>query len=134
MTEPNAVTKVFHDATKEKAIAVRPESLQLKRKLTLDATSIARLKQVICRIDGELEVIEMPPAAKGAAPGQAVGVPITDVVTQTQYLLICNSLIVSALRRAGEPLTGKYFALRAGEIKAGKRYRHVDVMELEVTQ
>ena len=57
--------------------------------------------------------------------------PIRDVVTNDQYLLICNSLIVSALRRAGAPLAGKFFAMKSGEIKAGKRYRQVEVYELE---
>jgi hypothetical protein len=116
------------------AVVVRPNQLKLKRKLTMDATSIARLAQVVCRVEGEMEVIEMPPAAKGAPPSEAHAVPILDLVRNEQFLLICNSLIVSAFRRAGEPLTGRYFALRAGDIAVGKRYRHVDVMELEVAE
>jgi hypothetical protein len=31
-------------------------------------------------------------------------------------------------------LTGRYFAIKSGEIKAGKRYRQVDIFELELAQ
>jgi hypothetical protein len=134
MNAPKTVQDLITTATEEKSLAVKPETLKLKRRLTMDATSISRLKQVICRIDGEFESIEMPPAAKGAEPGAAVAVPITDVITQTQYLLICNSLIVSALQRATPPLVGRLFAMRAGEIKVGKRYRMVEVFEVELAQ
>lgn len=115
-------------------VAVRADALKAKRKLTLDATSITRLGQVVCRIDGELETIEMPPQTKGGPVSHAAAVPIFDLVRTESYLLICNSLIVSALQRAGAPLTGRYFAMRAGEIKAGKRYRSVEVIELEAAQ
>jgi hypothetical protein len=131
---PKTVTDLINTMTETKALAVKPDTLNVKRRLTMDATSIARLKHVICRIDGEFESIEMPPAAKGADPGAAVAVPITDLVNNVQYLLICNSLIVSALQRAVPPLVGRYFAIKAGEIKAGKRYRQVDIFELELAQ
>jgi hypothetical protein len=134
MNAPKTVTDLINTMTETKALTVKPETLNVKRRLTMDATSIARLKQVICRVDGEFESIEMPPAAKGAEPGAAVAVPITDVVNNVQYLLICNSLIVSALQRATPPLTGRYFAIKSGEIKAGKRYRQVEIFELELAQ
>jgi hypothetical protein len=134
VTKTETKPDILASVTQTKALAVRLDQLSLKRKLTMDATSIARLGQVVCRVEGELEVIEMPPVAKGAAASQAYAVPIYDVITDQQWLLICNSLIVSAFNRAGPPLNGRYFALRAGEIKTGKRYRHVDVMELEVAE
>lgn len=132
MQKTNETKEITDPFAPTAAVAVRADTLVHKRQLTLDATSIARLKQVICRIEGELETIEMPPATKGGPPTTAAAVPIFDLVNNTSYLLICNSLIVSALQRAGGPLAGRYFAMRAGEIKAGKRYRSVEVIELEV--
>jgi hypothetical protein len=133
VSEPkNTTTDIMRTVETPKALAVPAKDLRLKRKLTMDATSIARLNQVICRAQGELESIEMPPTVAGGPKSTAVAVPILDVVTMKEYLLICNSLIVSAFQRAGSPLEGRYFALRSGEIKAGKRYRQVDVMELEL--
>lgn len=119
---------------KAQEVAVTKDQFRVKRKLTLDATSIARLGEVLCQTTGELEQIEMPGNGKGHEVSMAWAVPITDLLHTTQYLLICNALLVSALKRAGEPLAGKYFAIRSGEIKAGKRYRSVDVVQLELAE
>lgn len=134
MKENKTVQDLFTVTTQETAVAIRPETLTLKRKLTLDATSISRTKQMLCRIDGEFEQIDMPPIAQGAPPSKATAIPITDILTKEAFLLICNSLIVSALKRAGEPLTGKYFAMQDKGIKPGKRYRDVEIMELQVAK
>jgi hypothetical protein len=114
------------------AVAVRTDHLKPKRKLTLDATSIVRLGEVVCQATGELEVIQMPPRGSQTEMQQAWAVPILDVVHNTEYLLIANAQIVGALRRSGEPIAGKYYAMRAGEIEKGKHFRHVDVIELEL--
>ena len=116
------------------AVAVRTDQFKVKRQLTLDATSIARLGEVLCQTTGELEQIEMPGNGNKGEVNMAWAVPITDLLRTTQYLLICNALLVSAFNRAGQPLAGKYFAIRSGEIKAGKRYRTVDVVQLELAE
>jgi hypothetical protein len=113
-------------------VAVRTDHLKAKRKLTLDATSIARLGEVVCQVTGELEVITMPPRGGNGEKSTAWAVPILDVVHNTEYLLIANAVIVGALKRSGEPLAGKYYAMRAGELHKGKNFRHVDVVELEL--
>ena len=74
----------------------------------------------------------MPGFDAARTPVKTWVVEITDVVRSTPWLLICNSLIKSAFERAGTPLAGRYFAIRAGDIVAGKRYRHVDIVELEL--
>ena len=118
----------------ENAVTVRPDKLKPVRRLTLDATSLVRLGEVICQTTGELELIDMPGPGNNGAKSQAWAVPIFDVVHGTNYLLIANAVIVGALRRAGEPLAGKYFAMRAGEIKAGKRFRQCEVIQLELAE
>lgn len=112
-------------------LAPKPEQLKQKRRYTLDVASIARLKEVLCMLNSEIYTIEMPPMAKDAPPSQAHAVDIVDLLRSQEYVLILNSVMLSALDRAGKPLTGRYFAFRGGEIKAGKRYRQVDVIELE---
>lgn len=117
---------------KNAALAIRPESLTVKKRLTLDATSIARLGQVIAQMDSELYNIELAaPGGKGEKR-PATCVDITNVVTGEQFCLICNAVLAGALSRAlmtGE-LTGRYFAIQSGDIVAGKHYRRVEVAEL----
>jgi hypothetical protein len=136
MNMPNDKKKTeFMDVmTGEKHVAVRTDKLRAKRRLTLDATSIVRLGEVICQATGELELIDMPGLSSNGEKSQAWAIPILDGVHQTNYLLICNVVMVGAIRRAGEPSGGKYFAMRAGEIRAGKRFRQVDVIELELAE
>lgn len=134
MKENKTAQDLFTTATEQTAVAIRPETLKATRRLTLDATSIARLGKVICRIDGELENLTMPPITAGGEPGKAVAIPITDIVSQTSYLMFCNSMMQSSLKRAGEPLTGRYFAIADRGIREGKRYRQVEIFELEVAK
>jgi len=112
--------------------AAQPPNLTLKRRLTMDATSIKNLQEVVARTDSELYTLMMPGFDAARTPVKTWVVEITDLVQSTPWLLICNSLIRSAFERAGTPLVGRYFALRSGDIVAGKRYRHVDIIELEL--
>jgi len=111
--------------------AIKPEALKHKRRLTLDVVSVSRLWDVLMQCDGELTAIEMPSKFTETGKSEAWCVEITDIVRSEQYMLICNAVLAGALKRAGAPLTGRYFAVRVGEIKAGKRYRETEVVELE---
>ena len=112
------------------AVKYKPGDFKVGRRLTMDATSIVRLGEVIFQVTGEFEELEMPPAAKGADPGKATGIPIYDVVREQHFLLICNALLVSALMRAVPPLVNRFFAAKSGPIKEGKRYRTIDCFEV----
>jgi hypothetical protein len=48
-----------------------------------------------------------------------------------ECMLICNAIIESAFERCTPPLKGRFFELQIGDIRAGKRYRDVDIYELE---
>ena len=115
-------------------LAVRPDQLKAVRRLTMDATSIARLGQVILQTTSELYIIQLPVPGKGGEKADATVVDIVTIPDMRPFMLICNAMIGSSLRRAGEPLTGQYFAMRPGEIVAGKHYRHVDVISLELVK
>ena len=113
------------------AVAVRMDQLKSVRPLTMEATSISRLGAVVCQTLSELRMDLMPGFDAVRTPVKTPTVDITDVQTGESYTLICNALLASAFQRAGEPLAGRYFAIRSGDIVAGKRYRQVEVVELE---
>lgn len=124
-----------------------------KRRITLDVTNLQKLGAVVACMQSELYEKELP--SKFHPSGKAIStcVDIVNVHTGEEYMLACNTVLASALRRAcmggipqngGSPdaafepgvvrmipLTGRYFAMRCGEVEAGKRYRRVDVVELE---
>ena len=98
----------------------------------MDATSIKNLQEVVARTDSELYTLMMPGFDAARTPVKTWVVEITDVLQGTPWLLVCNALIRSAFERAGTPLAGRYFAIRSGDIVAGKRYRHIEIIELEL--
>ena len=112
---------------------LRMDELRAVRKLTLDVVSISKVGQVVALVQGELTEQVMPSKFHPDGKAPAWCLDIYDVTRQNSYILVCNTVLASALQRAGgpRPLTGRYFAIRCGEIEAGKRYRHVDVVELE---
>lgn len=110
--------------------AMRPESFKPGRKLTLDLISISKLEEVIIGAQGELTVTELPSKFTENGKANAWTLDAFNVMTGEEFMLACNTVLASALRRAGEPLTGRYFAIRVGEIKPGKRYRTVEVVEV----
>lgn len=109
----------------------RPK-LKVKRVLTLPLISMAHRDILVCQIleepkpaDFELgPSVEKPPLL----------VRILDLDTMTQALLICSALVISAFERAGGLLTGRYFALKSGEIRNGKmfNYRDIQTSEMEI--
>jgi hypothetical protein len=116
------------------SVAIRTEDLKAVRKLTMDATSLTRLVQIICQALSELYIVPMPSMASAGEMTPTTVIDILDVNTGENYMLICNALVKSALERAGEPLRGRYFSMRVGDIVAGKRYRKCEVIELELVK
>jgi len=136
MAEQKATTaaQVVASLPQVPAAVVKPEKLRIKKRLTLDATSIVRLGPCVVRVVGEMEEMTMPPKAAGAEPGRATGLPVQDVFNNNEYLLILNAVMVSAFVRSIPPLSGRLFAMRPGEIKVGKTYRMVDIFEVYLEQ
>ena len=111
--------------------AIRMESLKTKRRLTLDVVSISKLGELVMMCQGELQVSSLPSKFAKDGKAEAYLIDVFDVVRSIEYTLVCNAVLASSLKRAGEPLQGRYFAVRVGEVEAGKRYRKTDVVELE---
>lgn len=126
----NGATEFIEKKT-ETALTRNLNTLKKKRRLTLDVTNIQKLGQIVCCTRSGLYTKELPSTFDPSGKALAYCVDITDVVTGDEFMLACNTVLRSAFMRAGEPLEGRYFAIRCGEQVAGKRYRRVDVVELE---
>jgi hypothetical protein len=110
------------------------EGLRLKRKLTLDLTSIGKLThngEAIFRCDSEMMQMSLPSHFSVEGRALAWVIDITGRYSGEKYLLPCPAVLASNLARAGEPLMGRWFAVTMGEQKPGKRYRDMQVDELE---
>lgn len=132
--EAPAATQVPMAMDNHKLPAVRPEQLKAVKRLTLDVISIAKLGEVIALMQSELMTSELPSKFHPSGKATAYTINIFDVVRGEEYALVCNSILASVLGRDPNPLEGRYFAIRVGEIQEGKRYRKTEVVELELVK
>jgi hypothetical protein len=125
-----STTAVTEYQSNQTAMSI-PSQFKSVKRLTKDVTSITRLGEAIIQCQSELYQMEM---SDPAAPGEKRGVLVVDVfdcVRNEEFALICGAVLSSSLIRLNKPITNLYFAIRAGEIAPGKRYRKVDVVQLE---
>jgi hypothetical protein len=106
-------------------------NLRAAKKLTVDVTSISKIGELVMCCEGELMNLDMPSKYHPEGHGPAICIEAHDVARNEHYIVVCNAIMASSLRRAGQPLVGRYFAVRVGELIAGKRYRQTEVVELE---
>lgn len=117
----------FQQAT---AVAVPLNKLKPLKRLTLEALSIAKIGELVCQCTSELREETMPSKFHESGHAIAACVDVIDLMRGEEFMLICNTVLASALRRVEGPITGRYFAIKCGAIVAGKTYRKVDVMEV----
>lgn len=85
-----------------------------------------------------VEVLEEPKEAEfivelpGKKDSKPTVIKVRNLDTGEIGLLIVNAIIGSALQRVEKPLIGKYFQFSARDIREGKKYRDIDVVEMEV--
>lgn len=125
----NGVTTPFMQD--QQALSTVSGKLTRKRRLTVDVTNISKLGELLALTQSDLYTRELPSTFHPSGKATVYCVDVVNVLTGEEYMLACNTVLASALQRAGTPLAGRYFAIRCGEIVAGKRYRRVDVVELE---
>jgi hypothetical protein len=106
-------------------------TLKLKQRLTIPLISMAHLPILTCRIVGEPYQDDKIIAVGKDVKQAPTVVRVFNLDTNDEALLVVNALIASAFERAGYPLTGRYFQMRAGTIREGKNYRDIDVSEME---
>jgi hypothetical protein len=129
--EAAATTTALTHFERSNQQALQPSNFKALKRLTRDVTSISRLNQAIVQCQSDLYTLGMDDPAM---PGQKRDVPacdILDCLSGQEYVLICGAVLASTWRRYKDGLSGRYFALQSGEIVSGKRYRKVDVIELE---
>jgi hypothetical protein len=108
-----------------------PSQFKTVKRLTRDVTSITRLGEAIIQCKSELYRMEMTDPANPAEKRPVVVVDVLDCIRGEEFVLICGAVLASSLMRLTNPIEGQYFAIRSGEIPPGKRYRKVDVVQLE---
>lgn len=110
---------------------MRADEFKAVKRLTMDVTSIARMGEAIIQVQSEIIMIPMPSPSD---PGEKRDVPclqVLDCLRGEQYVLILSAVMYSTFHRWNGSIMGQYFAIRAGEIVAGKRYRKVEIISLE---
>jgi hypothetical protein len=88
----------------------------------------------MCRILGEPYQDEKITAAGKDQMMTPTVVKVLNLDTQSEALLVVNAIIASAFARAIPPLTGRYFQFKSSGIRDGKKYRDIDVCEMEYEQ
>jgi hypothetical protein len=92
---------------------------------------MAHLPLLMCKILGEPYQDEKITAAGKDQMLAPVVVRVLNLDTSEEALLVVNAIIASAFTRAVPPLTGRYFQFRSSGIRDGKKYRDIDVCEME---
>jgi hypothetical protein len=108
------------------------KTITFKRTLTKPLVAMGHTKQLLLKVSEELYKYELPVKGRSEKMMPATILEGTDVETGEDVMLICTTMMASALERAGAPLKGRCFAFREQGMKADKAYRVVDVVEVEV--
>jgi hypothetical protein len=109
----------------------KTRSLKLKQRLTIPLISMAHLPTLTCRILSEPYVDDKIAVLGKDATSKPTVVRVHNLDTDSEALLVVNTLIASAFERAVPPLTGRIFQLKSAGIRDGKQYRDIDVSEME---
>lgn len=109
------------------------KTITFKRTLTRPLTSISHAKELLVTVTAEMYKYDLPVKGRSEKMQPATILEGTDAETGEEIMLICNSMMESALTRAGAPLVGRTFAFREQGMKADKNYRVVDVVEVELS-
>lgn len=108
------------------------KSITFKKLLTRPLVAMAHKRELLFECTSEMYEHTLPTAGRTDKPSAATLIDGIDLETGEEVSLILNTVMKSAFERAKPPLSGRAFGLRAGEAKADKRYRIVDVIEVEV--
>jgi hypothetical protein len=123
---------IFDSRKKSNVAGFDLSKFTVKKTLTKNLFSIAHSKQLIIKCTSEIYEQKLP--AAGRVKQEETDTKLIDIVnleTGDEGALICNTLIVKAFENAGGTLTGRVFGIREGGIKEGKKYRSVDMVELQ---
>lgn len=106
--------------------------LKAKRRLTVPLVSMAHTPILVCLVKGEPVTMHITTGVGKEKSADPTVVPIVNLDTGEDGLLICNTIILSAFSKIEGGVTGKYFSLRSSGIRDGKAYRDIDIVEMEL--
>lgn len=129
MNEP--LSETLQETSLESDIQKPRRKLKPKQRLTIPLLSMAHLKILTCEVLGEMYTADIVLGIGKEAEGKPTVVKVFDLDTESEGLLICNEIIKSAFIKATDGYVGKFFQLRSGEIRDGKRYRDIDIVLME---
>jgi hypothetical protein len=129
--EAAATTTALTHFEKSNQQALQPSNFKSSKRLTKDVTSITQLNEAIVMCQSEIYTIEMGDPANPGCKRPVAACDVLDCMSGQEYVLICGAVLASTWQRFEGQLIGTYFAIRTGEIPPGKRYRKVDVVQLE---
>jgi hypothetical protein len=114
---------------------VRPKSMTLGRLLTRPLVAIAHTGRMIIECTSEMREETLMAAGRTDKEAPATLIDVVDWTNPEapiECMLVCNAMMKTGFTRYGGALTGKFFAVAGGDIVADKRYRHVDIREINV--
>jgi len=113
-------------------VTINPTELRVVGHITREAITLTKLGDCVLRMDGELFDIPMRSVFTPDETHEVPCVEVTDVIRGAPYVLMCGTVLASTLRRQVNPLSGRLFAMRQLDLRPGKRYRDVQVVEVAV--
>ena len=108
------------------------KSITMKRTLTRNIVSMAHTRELLCTFTSEPYKFKLAVAGRSDTMQDADVADIVNLETGEESMLVLNTVMLSAITRDGKPTSGRSFAFRQGSVRADKKYRVVDVVEVEV--
>lgn len=109
----------------------KPSDFKALKRITRDVSTMTRLGEAIVMLQSELFTIKMKSTFPPHEERDVWAVQVLDCLRGEEYTLILGAVLASTFKQEPQPLTGKYYAIRNGEIPPGKRYRKPEVILLE---
>lgn len=112
--------------------ALNIASVEIVKPLTPPLVAMAHQGKLLFEAASEPFKMQLPVKGRSESVQDATVVEGYNLETGEFIILICNTMMVSAFKKAGDPLKGKQFAIANNNIMADKNYRHIEVVQVRV--
>lgn len=126
--------EITHTPARSVSAGRTVKAVELVKQYTVALIAMVHEGDLLCEIRSKIYQMELPVKGRTETMQPARIVDVINLQTGEYQALICNETMVSAFERAGQetPIIGRFFALKCGDMVADKRYRMVDVVEVQV--
>ncbi len=97
-----------------------------RRSLSVPLMSLKHSPHIHVKVVGEMRAEDMP-GLTNAVDKQVTVVPVIDLDTGEDKILLCLAMLVSALRHVPDTYVGQCFEIQSNPPAPGKNYNTVDV-------